>query len=72
MIDDNIWEKLNNCSYKSNSSMMVKNYDTIYKYLSIIFDNYKYDKIVIYMRIVICDGLCLGYYMCKDIKRCFK
>ena len=66
-IDHHISEELNNCSYKSNSSMMVKNYDTIYKYLTTIFDNYNYDKIVIYMHNDI-DGLCSGIICVKILK----
>jgi len=66
-IDHHISEELNNYSYKSNSSMMVENYDTIYKYLTTIFDNYNYDKIAIYMHSDI-DGLCSGIICIKILK----
>jgi len=66
-IDHHISEELNKCGYKSNSSMMVKYYRMIFEYFTAIFENYRYDDIVLHMHHDI-DGLCSGIICLKILK----
>ena len=66
-IDHHISEELNSRGYKSNASMMVEHYDTVFKYFTTILNSYGYERVVVYMHHDI-DGLCSGVVCLKVLK----
>ena len=63
-IDHHLVEQLTGVVYKSNSDMMVKNYQLLYNTIKIILDRNKSSDITIWMHSDI-DGLCSGMIMKK-------
>lgn len=66
-IDHHLSEEINETGYNSNASMMLKFYKTIFSTLKLIFDNFKFDKIIIHMHHDI-DGLASCLICIKILK----